>query len=75
MKDASFTKDLPTLTSATASFTTADVGSRLAGPGIPIGTRIQAYTNASSVTMSNPATETATNAKVTIGGARSFSTL
>ena len=71
--DCSISKNLPTLTSASAAFTAADVGSRLSGPGIPIGSRIQSYTSATSVTMSNPATVTAANAKVTIGGARTFS--
>lgn len=73
VSDGAITKNIPTLTSATAAFTAADVGSRLTGPGIPIGSRIQGYTNASTVTMSNPASATATNVKVTIGGARSFS--
>lgn len=73
VSDGVITKNQPKLVSATAAFTTDDVGSRVTGPGIASGSRIQAYTNATTVTMSAPATATASSAKVTIGGARSFS--
>jgi|GEM_PF-3539294 len=46
----------PTLTSATAVFTTADVGNPITGTNIPASTTISAYTSATSVTLSNNAT-------------------
>ena len=46
----------PTLTSATAAFTTADVGNPITGTNIPASTTISAYTSATSVTLSNNAT-------------------
>jgi len=46
----------PTLTSATAAFTTADVGNPITGTNIPASTTISAYSSATSVTLSKNAT-------------------
>jgi hypothetical protein len=46
----------PTLTSATAAFTTADVGNPITGTNIPASTTISGYTSATSVTLSKNAT-------------------
>jgi hypothetical protein len=46
----------PTLTSATAAFTTADVGNPLTGTNIPASTTISGYTSGTSVTLSKNAT-------------------
>jgi hypothetical protein len=45
----------PTLTSATAAFTTADVGNPVTGTNIQAGTTISGYTNATTVTLSKNA--------------------
>jgi hypothetical protein len=45
-----------TLTSATAAFTSADVGNPITGTNIPAATTISGYTSATSVTLSKPAT-------------------
>ncbi|MEZ5145347.1 MAG: SdrD B-like domain-containing protein [Acidimicrobiales bacterium] len=62
-----------TLTSATAAFTAADVGSLVGGSGIPAGTRIASVTNATTVVMSAAATATATGVTVSIGCAGTIS--
>jgi hypothetical protein len=58
--DGVTTSGSATLTSNTeAAFTAADVGNPITGaPNIPAGTTIIAYTSATSVTLSNPATAT-----------------
>jgi flagellar hook protein FlgE len=56
-----------TLTSATASFTPDDVGRTVTGAGIPPGTTIASYTNATTVVLSNPAAATASGVAVTFG--------
>jgi hypothetical protein len=48
-----------TLTSATAAFTAADVGSLVIATGVPLGTVINSVTNATTVVMSTAATATA----------------
>lgn len=47
-----------TFTSATATFTAADNGNLIAGPGIPNGTTMT-FVNSTTVTLSNAATQTA----------------
>jgi HK97 family phage major capsid protein len=54
------------VTSATAAFTTADVGSTVSGTGIPTGTTIASRTNATTVVLSAAATATATGVTLTI---------
>jgi prepilin-type N-terminal cleavage/methylation domain-containing protein len=65
--DAVTTSGSTSLTSATANFTSSDVGTSIAGTGIPAGATIQSYTDATTVTMSNSATATATGVEATIG--------
>ena len=55
-----------TVTSATAAFTSADVGSFITGAGIPAGATITVVTNATTVTISAAATATATGVTITI---------
>jgi hypothetical protein len=55
-----------TLTSATAAFTQADVGSTVFGTSIPLGTTIVSRTSSSTVTLSAEAISTATNVPTTI---------
>jgi len=55
-----------TLTSATAGFTSADVGKTLIGTGIPSGTTIQSYTSATTVVMSANASANTSGTAVTI---------
>jgi prepilin-type N-terminal cleavage/methylation domain-containing protein len=54
-------------TSATAGFTSADVGKALIGTDIPIGTTIQSYTGPTTVVMSANATTSSTSETVAIG--------
>ncbi len=69
LADAATTSASPTLTSASAGFTTAvDVGKTITGVGIPVGTTILSVTNATTVVMSANATATATGVSVTISG-------
>jgi Tfp pilus assembly protein PilW len=67
VSDAVTSNNSTTLTSASANFTSADVGKSIAGTGIPTGTTIQSYTNATTVTMSNSATADAASAAAVIG--------
>src|SRR6266446_4577378 len=67
MSDAVTSNNSTTLTSASAHFTAADVGKSIAGTGIPPGTTIQTYTNATTVDMSNSATADASGAEAVIG--------
>lgn len=53
--DAVVTAGSAVVTSASAAFTAADVGSWIGGAGIPAGTTIAGYTNATTITMSVPA--------------------
>jgi hypothetical protein len=57
-----------TLTSATAAFTSVDVGNPITGPKIQSGTTISAVNSATSIAMSKPATGTASNQWVSIYG-------
>ena len=56
-----------TLTSATATFVTADVGRSIVGPGIPPGTTIASRTSGTDVVLSQAATTSATGVRTTIG--------
>jgi prepilin-type N-terminal cleavage/methylation domain-containing protein len=67
VSDAVTSNNSATLTSALANFTSSDVGKSIAGTGIPTGTTIQSYTNATTVTMSNSATADASGAEAVIG--------
>src|SRR4029077_10825034 len=67
VSEAVTTNNSATLTSALANFTSSDVGKSIAGTGIPTGTTIQSYTNATTVTMSNSATANASGAEAVIG--------
>jgi prepilin-type N-terminal cleavage/methylation domain-containing protein len=67
VSDAVTSNNSATLTSASANFTSSDVGKSIAGTGIPTGTTIQSYTNATTVTMSNSATADASGAEAVIG--------
>jgi flagellar hook protein FlgE len=62
--DAVTTAGSSTLTSASATFTADDVGRVVTGPGIPPGTVIVSVVDATTVTLSNAATATATGATV-----------
>jgi hypothetical protein len=54
------------LTSATANFTSADVGASLTGAGIQAGTTVQSVTNATTIQMSKDATVTVPTSNVTV---------
>ena len=56
------------LTSATASFNSGDVGRPVSGSGIPTGTVIAFVGSSTSVTMSQPATASASGVTVTFAG-------
>lgn len=66
--DAATTNASPTLTSASAAFTSADIGVAVTGAGIPAGATITAVTNATTVTLSANATATASGVTVTLVG-------
>jgi len=63
------------LTSATAAFTSTDVGSLVIGEGIVAGTTISSVTNGTTVVLSQATTATASNVVVTIGRALTVDTL
>lgn len=65
--DAVTTNASPTLTSATAAFTSADVGRMLHGRNIQNGTTISAVTNATTVTMTANATASGTSLPLWVG--------
>jgi len=68
VSDAVTTSGSATLASPLqAMFTSSDVGKSIAGTGIPPGTTIQGYTNATTVTMSNSATADTSGAEAVIG--------
>lgn len=56
-----------TITSATAAFNGNDVGKRVVGTGIPVGATIQTIVDPTSVTISAPATATASGVTLVIG--------
>lgn len=55
-----------TMTSATAAFTAADIGRRVVGTGVPVGTVITAVASGTSVTLSAAATATASGVTITV---------
>jgi hypothetical protein len=55
-----------TVTSATAAFTSADVGSFVTGTGIPAGATVASVTNATTIVLSAAATATASGVIITI---------
>ena len=59
------TNTTTTVTSATAAFTSADVGSFVTGAGIPAGATIASVTNATTIVLSAAATATATGVVLT----------
>lgn len=63
--DATTTTSSKTVTSATASFTAADVGDQIVGTGIPSGATIASVTNATTAVLSVNATATSGGASVT----------
>lgn len=68
LTDAATTNADATLTSATAAFTSDDVGKGITGAGIPVATTILSVTNATTIEMSASATATASGVSVTIAG-------
>jgi hypothetical protein len=56
-----------TLTSASATFTTGDIGRSIVGPGIPPGTTIASRTSGTEVELSAAATASGPGVRVTIG--------
>lgn len=64
--DGATTNTSTTLTSATAAFTSNDVGAAITGTGIPALTTIASVTNATTVVLSAAATATATGVTVTV---------
>lgn len=67
VSDAVTTSGSATLTSATAAFSSADIGASVAGVNIPTGTTIQSVSNSTTVTLSANATASTSNAMVTFG--------
>jgi hypothetical protein len=65
--DGVTTSSSTTLTSATAAFTSADVGRTISGSGISGGTTISSVTNGTTIVLSAAATATATGVSITIG--------
>lgn len=68
--DAAITSGSTTLTSATGSFSSKDVGAAVNGANIPIGTTIQSVTSATTAVMSGKANLTRTNVRVTVSRTR-----
>lgn len=66
VNDGVLTYNSLTLTSATANFTSADVGAYLTGTGIPSGTRVYSINSSTSIQMNAYATVTASGVSVTI---------
>ncbi|MBV9039956.1 MAG: IPT/TIG domain-containing protein, partial [Acidimicrobiia bacterium] len=64
--DGATTNGSATVTSATAAFTSADVGAAVAGLDIPLGSTITAVGSGTSVTLSNSATGTTSSDSLTI---------
>lgn len=62
------TNSTTTVTSATAAFRASDVGKGISGSGIPAGATITAVGSATSITISDAATASATGVTITIAG-------
>jgi hypothetical protein len=65
VSDGATTNTSTTVTSATAAFTSADVGAKITGTGIPAAATIASVTNATTVVISAAATATATGVSLT----------
>jgi hypothetical protein len=68
--DLATTNTSTTVTSATAAFTSRDVGRLVVASGVPDKAWISAFTNSTTVTMSAASTATASGVTATIGGDR-----
>lgn len=64
--DGVTTNNSPNISSATAAFTSADVGQKISGTGIPTGTTIASVTDSTHAVMSANATATASTVTFTI---------
>jgi len=73
VSDGVIASDSTTLTSATAGFTSADVGKTVIGTGVPSGTTIQSCTSATAVVMSAKASASTSGTAVTIGNTALYS--
>lgn len=62
------TNSTTTVTSATAAFTSADIGRPISGAGIPTGATIVTVTSATAVVISSAATASASGVSVTVTG-------
>lgn len=69
VSDGATTDTDATVTSASGAFTSADIGKRVSGSGIPSGAYIASINSATSVELSAAATATATGVSLTIGTA------
>jgi len=67
VSDGVTTSGANTLSSATAAFTSADVGRVVSGTGIPVGTTIASVTSGTAVVLSANATATGTGVSVSFG--------
>lgn len=66
--DGVTTSGSTTVTSATASFNSGDIGRSISGTNIPAGAIITAFGSATSVTISAPATASGSAITLTLGG-------
>jgi len=57
-----------TLTSATASFVSGDLGRKVEGANVPAGTKIASVTNGTTIMLSHATTARATSATITLDG-------
>jgi len=64
VKDGATTSSSTTITSATMTFTSNDVGMEVSGPGIAADTYIASVTNSTTAVMSSAATATGSNVKI-----------
>jgi hypothetical protein len=65
--DGVTTSGSKTVTSATANFSTCDVGKTITGAGIPANAKIATFTNSTTVVLGAAATATATGVSLTVG--------
>lgn len=56
-----------TVTGPAGTFKASDVGATITGPGVPVGTTVQAVTNSGSIEMSANATATAASVTLSLG--------
>jgi hypothetical protein len=73
--DAVTTSGSATVTSATAAFTSTDVGRSISGTGIPAGATIASVTNGTTAILSANATATGSSVSITVTGVPSTGTL